>query len=182
MSGRLRICLNPRNRCPYSKLENDGPQGPMTLRAIPYLACNLNCSFDTPPSCRPPVHELSEERLLEIVDEAALMGVAWLFLLGGGEPLLRKNCYARQSWSAQKNTAWRASSPPMEPYSTNNSLRRFWISRMKFTLSTDPDRKFTTSFGQSGVQKTIQNAWCLAARRKRGIINPRIALHFITDQ
>ena len=52
--------------------ETDGPQGPMTLELYPTLACNLNCSFcDTTDRHRPPVDELSAERLLEIVDEAA---------------------------------------------------------------------------------------------------------------
>ena len=71
--------------------DKDGPQGPMTLELYPTLSCNLNCSFcDTTDRHRPPVHELSEERLIEIVDEAAQMGVKRLFLLGGGEPLTRK--------------------------------------------------------------------------------------------
>ena len=71
--------------------ESDGPQGPMTLELYPTLACNLNCSFcDTTDRHRPPVNELSQERLIAIVDEAAALGVKRLFLLGGGEPLLRK--------------------------------------------------------------------------------------------
>ena len=71
--------------------EHHGPQGPMTLELYPTLSCNLDCAFcDTTDRHRPPVNELSTERLLEIVDEAAELGVERLFLLGGGEPLSRK--------------------------------------------------------------------------------------------
>ncbi|MFT5687114.1 MAG: MoaA/NifB/PqqE/SkfB family radical SAM enzyme, partial [Myxococcota bacterium] len=69
-----------------------GPQGPMTLEIYPTLACNLDCVFcDTTDRHRPPVDELSTERWLTIIEEAAAMGVQRVFVLGGGEPLLRKD-------------------------------------------------------------------------------------------
>ena len=66
-----------------------GTQGPMTLELYPTLACNLSCRFcDTTERHQPPVNELSKERLLQLVDEAADLGVQRVFILGGGEPLL----------------------------------------------------------------------------------------------
>lgn len=68
----------------------EGASGPWTLELYPTLACNLDCGFcDTTERHRPPVHELSDERLLRLIDEAAAIGVRRLFLLGGGEPMLR---------------------------------------------------------------------------------------------
>ena len=65
--------------------------GPWTLELYPTLRCNLSCGFcDTTERHRPAVGELSPGRLLEIVDEAADMGVRRVCILGGGEPLLSK--------------------------------------------------------------------------------------------
>jgi len=70
-----------------------GPQGPVTLEMYPTLSCNLDCSFcDTTDRHRPPVDELSTERWLELLDEAAALGVQRVFVLGGGEPLARRDC------------------------------------------------------------------------------------------
>ena len=68
-------------------------QGPITLEMYPTLSCNLDCSFcDTTERHRPPVNELSTERWLEIIDEAAGIGVQRAFVLGGGEPMARRDC------------------------------------------------------------------------------------------
>ena len=67
----------------------DGPQGPFTLELYPTLRCNLNCAFcDTTDRHRPATNELSVDRQLEILEEAAALGAQRVFLLGGGEPLL----------------------------------------------------------------------------------------------
>ncbi|MBO87100.1 MAG: hypothetical protein CL927_17260 [Deltaproteobacteria bacterium] len=71
----------------------DGRAGPVTLEIYPTLSCNLDCSFcDTTDRHRPPVDELSTERWLRILDEGAAMGVRRVFVLGGGEPLARRDC------------------------------------------------------------------------------------------
>lgn len=70
-----------------------GLQGPMTLEVYPTLSCNLDCVFcDTTDRHRPPVDELSTARWLELLDEAAALGVQRVFVLGGGEPLARRDC------------------------------------------------------------------------------------------
>jgi MoaA/NifB/PqqE/SkfB family radical SAM enzyme len=69
-----------------------GPQGPVTLELYPTLSCNLDCLFcDTTDRKRPPVGELSDQRLLHLIDEAAEIGVQRVFVLGGGEPLARRD-------------------------------------------------------------------------------------------
>lgn len=65
------------------------PAGPWTLEVYPTLRCNLSCRFcDTTDRHRPPQNELSEARWLQIVDEAAEVGVRRVMVLGGGEPLV----------------------------------------------------------------------------------------------
>jgi MoaA/NifB/PqqE/SkfB family radical SAM enzyme len=67
--------------------------GPVRMELHPTDACNLKCRFcwqttvDAPDTGR----ELSEEKLLSIVDEAASMGVKEWIISGGGEPLARKS-------------------------------------------------------------------------------------------
>ena len=76
-----------------SRWAPEGPQGPLTLEIYPTLTCNLDCRFcDTTDRHRKPVAELSRERLLAIIDEAAELGVRRVFVLCVGEPLVRKDC------------------------------------------------------------------------------------------
>ena len=70
-----------------------GHRGPVTLEMYPTLSCNLDCAFcDTTDRHRPPVDELSTARWLTLLDEAAQLGVRRVFVLGGGEPLARRDC------------------------------------------------------------------------------------------
>lgn len=74
---------------------NGKPQPPYTIELIPTHRCNFNCA-----SCwRQSVsreeiekkysEELSDERLLRLIDEAAEIGVKEIAFVGGGEPLAR---------------------------------------------------------------------------------------------
>lgn len=73
--------------------QEGNPQGPISIHLDPSNRCNLNCVF-----CWQRSHErkgwisyeeMSEEKLLGLVEEAAEMGVEHWLLSGGGEPLLR---------------------------------------------------------------------------------------------
>lgn len=69
-----------------------GPQGPMTLELYPTLKCNLDCLFcDTTERHQPRQRELPLQRHLDLVDEAAQLGVQRVFILGGGEPLVARD-------------------------------------------------------------------------------------------
>ena len=161
-----------------------GPQGPMTLELYPTLTCNLNCQFcDTTDRHRPPVDEMSEERLLEIVDEAAQMGVKRLFLLGGGEPLVRKK--------ATPAVMARAKSHGMEGILTTNGtllndqlneeiLAMGW-DEIHFSIDGPSSTIHDELRGQRGAfKKTVRNACKLSVlKRKLGVDHPRIAIHFV---
>lgn len=164
--------------------DSHGPQGPMTLEMYPTLACNLNCSFcDTTDRHRPPVNELSQARLLEIVDEAAELGVQRLFLLGGGEPLLRKE--------ATPAIMERAKQHGMEGIlTTNGTLLNKSVAERVVAMEWDeihfsidgPSAEIHDKLrGQAGAfQRTVQNACRLSVLRKQsGLDTPRMALHFV---
>mgnify|MGYP001267916434 CR=1 FL=1 len=164
--------------------EDNGPQGPMTLELYPTLACNLDCTFcDTTDRHRPPVNELSTTRLLEIIDEAAKLGVQRLFLLGGGEPLTRKN--------ATPAVMVRAKEHNMEGIlTTNGTLLNGQIADTLLDIAWDevhfsidgPNPEIHDDLrGKRGAfKKTVQNACRLSVRKnQRGLTHPRIALHFV---
>jgi MoaA/NifB/PqqE/SkfB family radical SAM enzyme len=156
----------------------------MTLELYPTLACNLNCSFcDTTDRHRPPVNELSKERLLAIVDEAAALGVKRLFLLGGGEPLLRKE--------ATPALMMRAKEHGMEGIlTTNGTLLNSALTDTLIDIGWDeihfsvdgPNPDIHDALrGQDGAfKRTIRNACRLSVRRRQqGKETPRTALHFV---
>jgi len=71
------------------------PQPPVTIELVPTNRCNFNC-----PSCwrqdctkeeleKKFSEELSDERLLKLIDEAAELKVRDIAFVGGGEPLMR---------------------------------------------------------------------------------------------
>ena len=72
------------------------PQGPISIHIDPTNKCNLKCNF-----CWQRSHErmglvdlkneLSEEKLLQITEEAAKLNVRDWLISGGGEPLVRYN-------------------------------------------------------------------------------------------
>jgi MoaA/NifB/PqqE/SkfB family radical SAM enzyme len=166
-----------------ARWEREGIQGPMTLELYPTLACNLDCVFcDTTERHRPPVAELSAGRLREIVEEAAAMGVRRVFVLGGGEPLLRKDT---------PELLHRICELGMEGVLTTNGtllsaalveqlLADRWA-EVHISLDGATAEVHDALRGQAGAfRRTVRNACRLSqARRARGLDSPRLALHFV---
>jgi len=66
-------------------------QPPVRIELHPTDRCNLNCRFCWREEIDfEPEQELDRSKLLEIVDEAAAMGVKEWIISGGGEPLVRR--------------------------------------------------------------------------------------------
>ncbi|MCD6371815.1 MAG: radical SAM protein [Candidatus Aenigmarchaeota archaeon] len=70
------------------------PQGPISVHLDPTNRCNLRCRFCWQRSHErlgwiDREHELSEKKLLEIVRDAAKLGVRYWLISGGGEPFVR---------------------------------------------------------------------------------------------
>ena len=127
--------------------------------------------------------ELPASRLLEIVDEAAALGVRRLFLLGGGEPLLRRE--------ATPAVMRRAKAHGMEGIlNTNGTLLSAALTdelveigwdEIHFSIDGPTPEIHDRLRGMAGAfRRTVRAACRLAvARRARGRDRPRTALHFV---
>jgi MoaA/NifB/PqqE/SkfB family radical SAM enzyme len=165
--------------------ESEGaPQGPLTLELYPTLRCNLDCGFcDTTDRHRPPVNELSLERHLALLDEAAALGVRRVFILGGGEPLM-----ARQ---VTPPLMARVKALGMEGILTTNGtifpqrlidqvLDTGW-DELHFSIDGPTPAIHDALRGKEGAfRKTVSHVCRLnVQKRRRGLTAPRIALHFV---
>ena len=164
--------------------EDLGPQGPMTLEIYPTLACNLDCAFcDTTDRHRPPVDELPQARLLQIVDEAADLGVRRVFVLGGGEPLLRKD--------ATPALMARVKARGLEGVLTTNGtlmgpavraaiLEMGWDEIHVSIDAATPEVHDALRGMRTAFRRAVSNTCALAVeKRRRGLQLPRLALHMV---
>lgn len=87
---------------------NGRPKGPVRIELHPTDRCNLSCRF----CWRKGDHEirsdmeLSEDKLLKIVDQAADLGVKEWIISGGGEPLIRKDTTIKVLRRIKKHGMW----------------------------------------------------------------------------
>ncbi len=73
------------------KWRNGNEAGPYTLEINPTNRCNLSCRFCWLRSAKPDkFDELSDEKILDVIEEAVELGVKEIRIPGSGEPLLRK--------------------------------------------------------------------------------------------
>jgi MoaA/NifB/PqqE/SkfB family radical SAM enzyme len=164
----------------------EGPQGPLTLELYPTLRCNLACRFcDTTDRHRPGLPELSAERQLALIDEAAALGVQQVFVLGGGEPMAAPQTPALLA---------RVKALGLEGVLSTNgtllgpSLRRQLVEsgwdEVHFSID-GPDAAIHDPLrGQAGAfQRTVTHICRLRRLRDtQGAAAPRIALHFVLTQ
>jgi MoaA/NifB/PqqE/SkfB family radical SAM enzyme len=81
--------------------------GPVRMELHPTDLCNLNCIFCwRKKSEKAKKKELSENELLQVVREAAKLGVKEWVISGGGEPLFRKEITLRVLKEIKKHKMW----------------------------------------------------------------------------
>lgn len=160
-----------------------GPQGPVTLELYPTLSCNLDCAFcDTTDRKRPPVGELSDARLLGLIDEAAEMGVGRVFVLGGGEPLARRDLAPA--------LLQRIKAKGMEGVlTTNGTLLNAELARrlvddrwdeVHFSIDAADAETHDRLRGRVGAfRQTVRNACRLGAWSRAAGGHTRLAIHFV---
>ncbi|MFH1466685.1 MAG: radical SAM protein [Pseudomonadota bacterium] len=161
----------------------EGPQGPLTLELYPTLRCNLDCRFcDTTDRHRPGLPELSPERQLALIDEAAALGVQQVFVLGGGEPLAAPHTPALLA---------RIKALGMEGVLSTNgtllgpALRRQLVQsgwdEVHFSVDAPTAAIHDHLRGQAGAFKKVVTNICRLRRLRdaQGAELPRIALHFV---
>ncbi|MFB6088293.1 MAG: radical SAM/SPASM domain-containing protein [Candidatus Aenigmatarchaeota archaeon] len=83
-------------------------RGPVRMELHPTDRCNLDCRFCWRKGDNEiqPEMELSEEKLLDVVDEAAELGVKEWIISGGGEPMIRKETTMRVLERIKKHGMW----------------------------------------------------------------------------
>lgn len=115
----------------------DGKAGPVRMELHLTDVCNLKCIFCwRKGNTKPTEKKLSERKLLEIVREAADLGVKEWVVSGGGEPLVRKNTALKVLKEIKKNDMWGL-------LTTNG------------TLLTEKDAEFLVDIGWDQVQFSI---------------------------
>lgn len=87
------------------------PQGPISIHLDPTNRCNLRCRFCWQRSHErlgwiDRSHELSEKKLLEIVRDAAKLGVRDWLISGGGEPFVRRDTTTKIMVEIKKHKMW----------------------------------------------------------------------------
>jgi len=111
--------------------------GPVRMELHPTDSCNLNCIFCwRKKNYKPNGKELSENKLLQIVREAAELGVKEWIVSGGGEPLVRKETTLKILKEIKMHNMWGL-------LTTNG------------TLLTRKDAKFLLNIGWDQVQFSI---------------------------
>lgn len=164
--------------------EEAGPQGPMTLEIYPTLACNLDCAFcDTTDRHRPPVGELSTERLIGIVEEAALLGVRRVFVLGGGEPLLRREAtplLMERVKALGMEGVLTTNGTLLDPPLRERVLAMGWDELHVSIDGATPEVHDRLRGARGAFRRTVRNVCALAVEKRRlGLERPRIALHTV---
>lgn len=164
--------------------EAEGVQGPVTLELYPTLLCNLSCRFcDTTLRHRKPTGELSRERLLALVDEAADLGVERVFVLGGGEPLLRRDVtpeLLRRVKERGLEGVLTTNGSFLDAALAEQLLETGW-DEVHVSLDGPTPEVHDWLRGQEGAfRRTVRNTCRLSTwRRQRGLELPRVALHVV---
>lgn len=166
-----------------ARWEQDGPQGPVVLEMYPTLTCNLDCAFcDTTERHQPPVDELSTERWLQIIDEAADMGVQRVFVLGGGEPLARRDApqLLRHIKARGLEGILTTNGTLLHPPLIQQLIETGW-DEVHLSIDGPTPAIHDTLRGQRGAFKRTVRAACRIAvhKRRHQLVTPRLALHFV---
>tara|TARA_B100000029_G_scaffold51850_2_gene47161 strand:- start:328 stop:1440 length:1113 start_codon:yes stop_codon:yes gene_type:complete len=74
------------------KWDQGETRGPYTMELYPTMTCNIDCVFCDTTYRKGKQHgELTADQYWRILDEAHELGVRRIFILGGGEPMVRKD-------------------------------------------------------------------------------------------
>ena len=111
----------------------------VVLRKRPYFAhlalthvCNLHCSFCHIPEYK--VQELDTDGMKRVVDKLDQMGIAYLSISGGGEPLIRKDFAAILNYAAGRGMYVKLTSNGTMPKSKYDELLACGVSEIAISL------------------------------------------------
>lgn len=167
------------------KWQKNQPCGPWRLKVFPTYRCNLDCGIcirNWHPAPDILFDELSDERWLQVVEEAAAMNVRELIIGGGGEPMIREELI--------RNMCMKAKEYGMEGFLQTNGTRMHpetietlvSIGWDHITISVDgPNPSINDVIRQKGVfektKRTLQHLRDAKVKHKSQL--PRLSIHTI---
>ncbi len=158
--------------------------GPWRITLFPTNLCNLKCKIcwqrgveglhDT--------EETSSDRLLQLVDEAAEMGVNDWIIIGGGEPLIRTETIVEMCERIRKhgiNGVLHTNATLMKPEIAERLVEMQW-NKVKISLD-GPTREINDAVRSDGsFDKATRNIRYLTElKRKRNSLKPVVALYTV---
>ena len=158
----------------------------MTLEIYPTLRCNLDCRFcDTTDRHRPAMAELSSARWLEIIDEAADMGAEQLFVLGGGEPMIRRDILEIMSRAKERQMRGMLTTNGtfFNAQKSKRLIEMQW-DEIHFSIDGATADVHDDLRGQKGTFVKACRAACQIAtfKRRLGVNSPMTAIHFVLTE
>lgn len=160
----------------------EGARGPWTLELYPTLVCNLSCRFcDTTLRHQRPSGELSAERMLELVDEAAAMGARRVMVLGGGEPLIATHTVEvmRRAKAHGLAGSLTTNGTLLGPAVRAALVEMAW-DEVHISIDGARARTHDRLRGCAGAFfRTVRNVCALRAARDRARSGPRLLLHTV---
>ena len=163
-------------------------RGPYTMELYPTMTCNIDCVFcDTTYRKGKQQGELSPEEYWRILDDARELGVRRVFILGGGEPLVRRDvtpelmrrikAFGMEGHIATNGTLF-------DEKLTNQVLETGW-DEIHFSLDAPEPRVADYLRGRKGTFEKVTQAMCRIHGRKhfrhgRGVQDaPKMLVHAV---
>ena len=163
--------------------------GPCEVVILPTNRCNLRCKMCWARKCEElfgqamysAEQELSDERLLELVDECAEMDVRSMVLVGGGEPMLRRDavmamCERISGYGIRG--ALHSNGTLFKPDDFERLIDMGWD---ELRISLDGHDQETNDYIRGTCfERVMRNMRTfLELRRKRGVSRPAVSLHSV---
>jgi MoaA/NifB/PqqE/SkfB family radical SAM enzyme len=158
------------------------PPGPVSLTLFPTNICNIECkhcwqrwgSFD-----KSYKSEMSDERLLALVDEAAALGVQSWYFVGGGDPMGRHKLVidmARKIRALGMNGGIHTNGTLFKPHYIEELVAIGW-DQIRVSLD-GPTAEINDFIRSRGFDKATNNIRLFSEeKRKLGVTRPHLAIY-----
>ncbi len=169
------------------KWANGGKAGPVRIELHPTDKCNLNCRFCWQSTVENPDYskELSEDKILSIIDEAALMDVREWIISGGGEPFMRRDTTMKILKKIKKYGMWGqlTTNGTLIQDSDIEILVRIGWDQIQFSIDgPNADIHNYLRRGDDAFEKAINNVEKFSAMKKKlGLTKPYIGFNMVLN-